>query len=271
VGLIDHYSQFADVSADPQDEIVITASTGVLALLDENRHKRILVTGKNEDAALLRKYGFQSVTDLRDLCQRYPQLNPKKKYQEQPPSNGDNDLQFDCIFITSEPSDWGEALQVLMDILISENGLIGTIRSDFTVPPPMTVCCNPDYSYRDQYTTPRLTNGAFTSCLKTLYNERTGGTLQPLVYGKPLKPIYEYAMDKLRRQRGMDKGEIFDEVYCIGDNENSDIKGAINMGFHSICTRTGNFSGDVSVLATDTVDDVWDALEIIYSKEEMVV
>jgi ribonucleotide monophosphatase NagD (HAD superfamily) len=60
--------------------------------------------------------------------------------------------------------------------------------------------------------------------------------------GKPERITYEYSM-RLARETLPPELEI-SEFYMIGDNPNSDIKGANGMGIKSILVKTGVWQGE---------------------------
>ena len=58
--------------------------------------------------------------------------------------------------------------------------------------------------------------------------------------------------------------------YMIGDNPKADIRGANNIGWHSVLTRTGVFKGgenDNEDPATEVVSDFHEAIQKILARE----
>jgi ribonucleotide monophosphatase NagD (HAD superfamily) len=85
--------------------------------------------------------------------------------------------------------------------------------------------------------------------------------------GKPERITYEYSM-RLAQQT-LPEGLEISEFYMIGDNPNSDIKGAIGMGIKSILVKTGVWQGEGNCAeqpATYVVQDFWDAVQLILTE-----
>lgn len=151
---------------------------------------------------------------------------------------------------------------------------------------PQLFFCNPDLEWATQAAQPRLAQGAFREALRGLWSEATGGAdLRYTICGKPTELTYQYGEGALKdwnsrhasaegclasedcskqereqgqrhgqqqqRLRGHDHKDI-GTVYMIGDNPQSDIKGATayqsRFGYRwkSILVETGVYvSGTV--------------------------
>ncbi|TXT60722.1 MAG: hypothetical protein BAJALOKI2v1_80014 [Promethearchaeota archaeon] len=72
---------------------------------------------------------------------------------------------------------------------------------------------------------PVLDTGAFTSMIANI------AKIEPKIFGKPAKSYFELALNALQLRN--------DQVLLIGDDIESDIKGAINAGIQSILVKTG--------------------------------
>lgn len=143
-------------------------------------------------------------------------------------------LLLDC------PEDWGEGLQVLVDVLRS-NGTPGAQHEAEEQVVELFIA-NPDYHYGAQHSLPRLTLGAFRDCLDTLFSNSTGRRLRYTQTGKPFPQMYQQARAKLQACAG---GKELATIYMIGDNPESDILGANTAGapWESILVCTGVFKG----------------------------
>lgn len=93
--------------------------------------------------------------------------------------------------------------------------------------------------------------------------------------GKPEKSTMEFAIKTLNRNHVLNKENKDYDVeitnfYMIGDNPNSDIEGGNRMGWTTFLTRSGVFKegGDTNN-ATYVVNDLEEALKIIYEKEKL--
>jgi HAD superfamily hydrolase (TIGR01456 family) len=149
-----------------------------------------------------------------------------------------------AVFVASEPnSDWFSSLQVILDIVMSNGETVeefGGVSSDSQV--VELYFGNPDFSYPATHSVPRLTCGAFRTCLETLFLRSTGRHLRSVCLGKPERHVFESALRSLMSQRNNDQD--FDTIYMVGDNPASDIRGANRMGspWESVLVLTGKSS-----------------------------
>lgn len=186
------------------------------------------------------------------------------------PTNPTKGLKFDAIFVFNDPRDWGLDTQVILDVLMSSQGLLGTQsetngRTDLPNhgyqqdgQPPLYFS-NPDMWWAAAYPLPRLGQGGFREALEGVWAATTGGPskgieLKKIVIGKPFQGTYEFAERQLLRNRAAVFGKgaslpPLQKVYMIGDNPESDIRGAnsyrsdIGSSWHSILVRTGVYTG----------------------------
>lgn len=192
-------------------------------------------------------------------------------------------LKIDAIMVFNDPRDWGLDIQIIMDILLSSSGVIGTIspnNSRDDLPnrgylqdgqPPLYIS-NPDTLWAAKYHQPRLGQGAFSAALDGVWAAVTGGAkLQKKMFGKPCQLTYEYAernlISQCRKNFGDEQFAGLKSVYMIGDNPQSDIQGANNFKsaygskWNSILLRTGVYSGgEPAHKPTVIVDGVKDAV-----------
>ncbi len=211
---------------------------------------------------------------LAEYVRRLPHLNPVQHY-DPPLDPGATAPAIDCICIFQQPADWGEALQILVDILRSGDGLVGREHENpHTVQHVPLFVSNPDFVYGGIHSLPRFTNGAFVECLEMLYRRVTGKHLAHTALGKPSLELFSYAADALQTQRlALSVGGIAPppplsrrQLFMVGDNPLSDIKGANAAGWTSILVRTGCFHGpgnDPEHPAAHVVDNVLDAVNLI--------
>lgn len=144
-----------------------------------------------------------------------------------------------AILVFNDPRDFGLDLQLVIDLLLSNNGQLGTLspsNGDLDLPnrgyqhsTPELYFSNPDLWWASSHPLPRLGQGAFHSALSGVWRSITsvegdaGVPLQATVIGKPHRETYAFAEDQLVRNNG---GKEVRTVYMIGDNPASDIAGA---------------------------------------------
>lgn len=162
------------------------------------------------------------------------------------PTDPANSLKIDAIFVFNDPRDWALDLQIVLDLLLSKDGVLGTYsekNGDPTLPnngwqqdnQPALFFSNPDLFWATSYHLPRLSQGGFQASLQGLWNATTNNaTLSRTVIGKPCIGTYEFAEKVLRKHRANVLGIQDDpegihklrRVFMIGDNPESDIRGA---------------------------------------------
>ncbi|TFB01453.1 Uncharacterized protein CCMA1212_006803 [Trichoderma ghanense] len=172
-------------------------------------------------------------------------------------------LKIDQILVWNDPRDWSLDIQVIHDLLISHRGYLGTIsdkNGNAQLPnngwqqdgQPQLWISNLDLLWKTEYPVNRFGTGAFVEALKGVWAASTGGAeLQFSALGKPSRHTYEYAHDRLlhhapEQPHGKgDKKRPLRRVYMIGDNPESDIRGANEFApedgtqWVSVLVRTG--------------------------------
>lgn len=146
--------------------------------------------------------------------------------------------------IWNDPRDWSLDTQIVHDILISHAGYLGTVsrlNGDTSLPndgwqqdgQPRLWMSNLDLVWKTQYHINRFGTGAFLEAFKGVWAAVTGGRDLSFEYmGKPSKLTYDYAHDRLLRDYGRvsgrgDQQHPLRRVYMVGDNPESDIRGAL--------------------------------------------
>jgi HAD superfamily hydrolase (TIGR01456 family) len=179
--------------------------------------------------------------------------------------NPSSSLKIDAVFVYNDPRDWGLDIQILTDVLLSHRGILGTLSPMNNSPDlpnrgyqqdgqPALFFSNPDLIWAAKYHLPRLGQGGFREALEGVWAALTGGPrmgvqLQKTVIGKPFRMTYEFAEKRLVAHRrgllgGREDGGLR-TVYMVGDNPESDIRGAntydspAGMVWVSVLVRTG--------------------------------
>lgn len=268
----------------PMDTSMFVQSHTPFAEMTDLHDKTILVAGGDRDrcAQVARGYGFKNVVTPADIVVAHPEIWPFAKvfkdYYESfanplpkpiDSSNPSNSLQIDAMFVYNDPRDWGLDASIIMDLLLSERGILGTISSKNGNPSlpnngylqdsqPHLYYSNPDLWWAASYHLPRLGQGGFREAFNGLWAATTSGTasLAPnmTVMGKPYQPTYEFAERLLRKYRKNMAGTIglndpLRRVYMVGDNPESDIRGASNYKspygseWRSCLVETGVYAG----------------------------
>lgn len=153
-------------------------------------------------------------------------------------NNPSSSLKIDGIFVYNDPRDWGLDATIILDLLLSQKGIMGTKSPKNNNPslpnrgylqdgqPPLFYS-NPDLWWAAKYHLSRLGQGGFREAFEGLWaavtgGERMGVKLEKTVIGKPFHTTFEFAEKRLRQHRKEmfhdEPGNILKRVYMIGDN-----------------------------------------------------
>lgn len=214
-------------------------------------HSTILVVGGTRDNCrqVARDYGFRDVLIPGDIFATHPGVAPFSNpdvYRDfvLPATGSERDgvkgKTVDAVFVFNDPRDWALDIQVIVDVLLSDGGRLGTRRKPDEVKKNGHVpvyFSNPDLWWANEYEHPRLGQGGFRAALEGVWNAIMREPLKAETIGKPHAKTYEYAEDVLVRWTGGGGGDgnaghtTLERVYMVGDNPASDIAGA--NGFRS--------------------------------------
>ncbi len=258
-------------------------------------YKTVLVVGGEDPLArdVAESYGFSNVVRPLDIVRQTPDVWPFTRYTTRELTEYakplSSDLKIDAVLVFNDPRDMGTDLQIVLDILCSQGGIPGTRRNVGIGETPAVpiIFSNMDLLWSTGYPVPRFGQGAFRNCVRELYaNLNDGAQLKDTVLGKPWPVSYKYAEWVLgkewKRMNGLTSDtsdgapaldvkpvhQLFEKVYMVGDNPESDIKGGNDYGWETILVQTGVYKdGDFkrnSKLARPTFgtfDNVWEGVQ----------
>ncbi|SCV06163.1 LANO_0H23486g1_1 [Lachancea nothofagi CBS 11611] len=232
-----------------------------------SKFKKVLAVGSPTVRDVAETYGFEKVVHPMDIVRYEPSIAPfsgttKDKLMEiSREIPGLDKDPFEAILVFNDPRDWGADIQIILDILNSDSGMLNTMRqpneSDLEKPSVPIYFSNNDLVWANQYTLNRIGQGAFRTVIETLYSElNSGARLQNTIIGKPTKVTYDFAhhilinwREKLIKDTKEDiplpslgvapETSPFRKVFMVGDNPASDIIGAHNYGWSTCLVRTG--------------------------------
>ena len=98
-----------------------------------------------------------------------------------------------AIFMLTDVVRWEINVQLFSDLLISENGVPGTIRSIDSKQCVDFHLCGKDLVYKDVFSLPRIAAGTFWYSLERLFFLKYKRKIDHVLYGKPSPKIFEYA------------------------------------------------------------------------------
>ncbi|KAL6713662.1 hypothetical protein ACLMJK_009127 [Lecanora helva] len=305
-------------------DMFVQSHTPFQELVEEEgqyKDKCVLITGGDGDACrkVAEDYGFTNIVTPADLITSFPTLwpfaspdnyevsarqllNMELAPKEYAPNDARKYVKVDAIFVFNDPRDWALDTQIILDLLLSHNGYLGSLspKNNNTNLPnkgflqdgqPPIYFSNPDLFWAAEYHLPRLGQGGFREALEGVWRAVTGGPdngvhLEKHMLGKPSQGTFAFAEKRLAAHRkdllgkGMTKigMEGLKKVYMVGDNPESDVRGAnefnspLGSTWHSILVRSGVYSGGWPAYKPQVVvDDVWDAVRWGMSKEDVLI
>ena len=195
-------------------------------------------------------YGFKTVVHPKDLLAWDPSISPwatlteEEKAQAKP--RDFSKMKFDAIMVFADSRDYQTDFQVIMDLLLAEDGkLMSKAKDPVATRIPIYFSQGDLLMPTEHKGLPRLTQGAFRISVEAQYKTLTGVDLERVVYGKPERATYTYADEVLKSWMEELHGEprLPDNIYMVGDNPASDIIGGNMYGWNTCLVRTGVFQG----------------------------
>jgi HAD superfamily hydrolase (TIGR01456 family) len=181
------------------------------------------------------------------------------------------EVEIEAIFVFADSRDWAADQQIILDLLMSKNGHLGTRSENFDEGPPLFFSHN-DVVWSASHDLTRIGMGALRVSLEAMYKAVTGKDLETTAFGKPQIGTFEFATRLLQKWR-KDTHSIDSPpstVYFVGDTPESDIRGTNEYNdftdeanWYSILVRTGVFQEGTKprFQPKATVDNVLDAVK----------
>lgn len=215
-------------------------------------YETVLVCGgedyKVRDVA--ESYGFKNVVHPKDVLAWDPTVSPWRCFSEADRANAKprdfSKMKFDAILVFADSRDYATDMQIIMDLLLAEDGKLLTRAKDPVASRIPIYFSQGDLVFpTDHKGPPRLTQGAFRISIEAQYKALTGVDLERVVYGKPERATYTYADEVLKSwmEELHNEARLPENIYMIGDNPQSDIIGGNMYGWNTCLVRTGVFQG----------------------------
>jgi len=241
------------------------------------KYSTVLVVGGEGEKCrhVAEGYGFKDVVTPGDIMKWKAAVTPFRKLTEDEYKNSRErnfyQINIDAIFVFADSRHWGDDTQIIMDLLMSKHGRMGTVSETFEEGPPIYFSHN-DVVWSTNYDLNRLGMGALRVMIEALYKDRTGKALGSAEsFGKPQVGTFRYATRVLEQWRK----DIFGEdgppqtVYFVGDTPESDIRGTntfdehVDEEWYSILVKTGVWQEGTTPAHTPKaiVDNVLDAVK----------
>lgn len=244
--------QLSQILGSPvSTEQFIQSHTPMSALAEY--YDTVLVVGgeKYKCREVAMEYGFKDIIVPNDIYAANPEISPLKEFftEEQKATSAPRDfskVKIDAILVFSDSRDYATDLQIIIDLLLSDGGVLGTTAKDPLANRIPIYFSQGDLLCPSEYPMPRMSQGTFRIALEAIYKSLTGVELERVVYGKPELATYKYAdevmaswMETIHNEERLPRN-----VYMIGDNPQSDIVGGNMYGWKTCLVRTGVYQGE---------------------------
>lgn len=194
-------------------------------------------------------YGFKDVVVPNDIVAWDPSIAPYREFTEYEKAMSRprdfSKCNIEAILVFSDSRDYATDIQIIMDLLLAENGRLTTRARDPESQRIPIYFSQGDVLCPTEHWAPRMSQGAFRIGLEAMYRAMTGVDLERVVYGKPELATYKYADEVMASWMDQIHGEerLPEHVYMVGDNPASDIIGGNTYGWNTCLVRTGVFQG----------------------------
>ncbi|KAK8157246.1 HAD-like domain-containing protein [Phyllosticta citrichinensis] len=219
-------------------------------------------------------YGFKDVITPGDIIKTNEDTTPFRKltpeeYEHSRVRDFSNTI-IEAIFVFADSRDWASDQQIILDLLMSKGGRLGTRSETFDEGPPIYFSHN-DVVWSTSHDLTRIGMGALRVSLEAMFKAVTGKEIQTNAFGKPQMGTFQFATRLLQQWRkdthGIDQPP--DTVYFVGDTPESDVRGTNEFNkqaentWYSILVRTGVYQEgtEPKYPPKATVDNVLDAVK----------
>eukprot|EP00842_Homolaphlyctis_polyrhiza_P000368 jgi/Hompol1/1331/HPOL_002681-RA len=236
-------------------------------LASKYENKIVLIVGSDSCKNVAISYGFKRPVLCDELVMWNPSMCPFRHINDIKVKIDATDFQISAVLVFNDSQDWGRDMQIIIDLMRSKDGMIGTESGKGEPQSLPLYFSNSDFIWSNDFPVNRFAQGAFRLALETLYEELSGGQrLAYTKYGKPEHATYKYvaivwciivlavtwlvisylnyrfATERLHeyaKKLWPEEQLPCRTVYAVGDNPASDIHGANKHGWESILVRTG--------------------------------
>jgi HAD superfamily hydrolase (TIGR01456 family) len=243
--------QLAEILHSPiSTDQFIQSHTPMRALAEY--YKTVLVVGgegyKCRDVA--EQYGFEDIVVPNDIIAWDPTIAPYRVFTDEERATSRprdfSKINIDAIMVFSDSRDYATDMQIIMDLLRSENGRFGTVAKDPISQRIPIYFSQGDMLCPTEHPIPRMSQGTFRIGLEAMYKALTGVDLERVVYGKPELATYKYADEVITSwmEQIHNDEKLPSNIYMVGDNPASDIVGGNMYGWNTCLVRTGVYQGE---------------------------
>lgn len=248
------------------------------------KYRTVLVVGGEGEKCrhVAESYGFADVITPGDIIKDNVHTTPFRKLTPEEHANSRardfSAIEIEAIFVFADSREWAGDQQIILDLLMSQHGRLGTRSPTFDEGPPIFFSHN-DIVWSTSHEYTRLGMGALRASIEALFKAMTGRDLVSTAFGKPQIGTFRFATRLLQQWRkdthGINKPP--ETVYFVGDTPESDIRGTneynasglANNDWFSILVCTGVYQkGTVPRYHPKaTVGNVREAVELGLKRE----
>ncbi|KAI4762190.1 HAD superfamily hydrolase-like protein [Aureobasidium sp. EXF-3400] len=217
-----------------------------------SKYNTVLVIGGEGDKCrqVAEGYGFKDVVTPGDIIKFNPDTTPFRTMTEDDLKHSRerdfSNVKIEAIFVFADSRDWAGDQQIILDLLMSKGGVVGTRSETLDEGPPVFFSHN-DVIWSASHEHTRLGMGALRVSLEAMYKAVTGKELETVAFGKPQIGTFQFATRLLQHWRkythGIDAPP--ETIYFVGDTPESDIRGTnefnkvTEQNWYSILVETG--------------------------------
>ncbi|OZJ03754.1 hypothetical protein BZG36_03055 [Bifiguratus adelaidae] len=265
---------------------IVQSHTPMKSLVDKYKDQLVLVVGGEGLACreVAKEYGFTKVAVPDDIAHWNSTVWPFRKlhpdYIKEKDSAETEAIAYDfmtepiaAVLVFHDSRDWGFDMQIIIDVLTSRGGYIGTAQEGDIKQAVPLYFSNPDVIWSTDFPIPRYGQGALRIATGALFKHTTGKDMEYTLFGKPYSTTYAWAettLENYAKAQGVTLPPREErKVYAIGDNPASDIKGALAQDrWEPILVKTGIAKeNDPEYPAPYVMNHVEDAIKFILDKE----
>lgn len=165
----------------------------------------LVVGGEGEKCRIVAEgYGFKDVVTPGDIIKDNQDTTPFRKLTEEEYKNSRArnfaEVEIEAIFVFADSRDWASDQQIILDLLMSKKGRLGTRSANFDEGPPVFFSHN-DVVWSASHDLTRIGMGALRVSLEAMFKAVTGRELKTTAFGKPQIGTFEFATRLLKEWR----------------------------------------------------------------------
>lgn len=186
------------------------------------QYKNVLVVGGvgNVCRNVAELYGFKNVYTPLDILHWNPAVSPYHDLTEEEQVSCKKGVDFskiaiDAILVFADSRNWAADQQIILELLLSKNGVMGTESKTYGEGPEIYFA-HSDFIWATNYKLSRYGMGALQVSIAALYREHTGHELKVHRFGKPQAGTFKFANKVLSKWR---KGMLDEHLKKLSVND----------------------------------------------------